>query len=92
MKKVLPQTGTVLSLDLNKHDIFADITVDIAGPELHRLVEAFYESLPTSMQEKNKKTFESILTLIFQRYGKFEVDIKPVMNKQVMKEHGSLVS
>jgi hypothetical protein len=91
MKKVLPNTGTVLALDLNKHEIFADITVDIAGPEMHRLLQAYFGSLPPSLQEKHKKAVESILSLVFQRYGQFEVDIKPVMNKKVMLEGNKLL-
>lgn len=91
MKKLLPNTGTVMFLDLNKHEIFADITVDIAGPEMHRLLQAYFESLPPSLQEKYKKSFDSILSLIFQRYGQFEIDIKPVMNKKVMLEGNKLL-
>lgn len=91
MKKVLDKCGTVVFLDMRKDNDFADIKVDMAGPEMRRLLEAFFESLPPSLQAKHQKAYDSMASVIHARYGKFELDIKPVMNKKVLREANDLI-
>ncbi|MDK2955375.1 MAG: hypothetical protein PWQ57_871 [Desulfovibrionales bacterium] len=90
-KKVLTNCGTVMSCDMRQDERFAIIRVDIAGPEIRRILEAFFESLPPSQKDSIKKEYSKIATAISNRYGKFEVDIQPVFNKEVLEESGDLV-
>lgn len=91
MKKVLNGCGTVMYLNMNADDVFADIKVDLSTGDLSRLLEEFISSLPPSLNEKFNPHYSKIKTLLFNRVGNFEIDIKPVMNKTVLKKANCLV-
>ncbi len=91
MRNVSSCTGTVTRLDMEAHNDFADISVLICAPEVRRILNAFYESLPSKLKEKYKGLFSKLNTLISNRYGHFDMYIKPVFNKKVMRQEGDLV-
>ena len=84
--KILKNTGTVVFVDLKRKD-FGNIHVDISAPELKRLVEVFFESLPKKQKERSKKLFNQLINIIFNRYNKFSVLINPVTNIKMLKDN-----
>ena len=84
---VLNSCGTVYKLDLSdKENRLGDIHVDLATGELNRILKAFYESLPPKQKEALTEHYEKVSSAISGRTGKFAVIIKPVLNKDRIKE------
>ena len=89
---VLNQCGTVYKLDLSdKGNQFGEIHVDLASGELNRILKAFYESLPPKEKEAITTHYEKVSSAILNRTGKFAVIIKPVLNKDSLKEKSDYI-
>lgn len=85
----LQNFGTVMSLDLKRHDVFGEVKIELAPGEISRIIEAFYDQLPekTAFDKKYKSSLSSKLLL-----GKpnLIINIYPVLNIPVLKEYKSL--
>ena len=90
MENVLGSCGTVMRLDMEAHEDFADISVLILSGDLRRLLYIYYDSLTAKQKEKYQNKFDALQSLTF-RTARFRTLIKPVLNKKIMRLEGDLI-
>ena len=75
--------GTVIKLDLQHHEDFGYIEVDLGSSEIRRLFELAFEKLPDKT-DYQKKCKDSVYGWLFNI--KTDFIMRPVLNKKVLKE------